>query len=373
MSDHLKQQYQLEGKKPDPQIENRVLKENVYKILILGSSGTGKTTLFKQLRQIHGTGFSKTYRLTFVDYIHEQIIYQMQLALECVKLLEEKKMMNEAGDDEKITDNFNPYTSLSDEAQKAAYVIENISHPELNDEITNAIVCLWKEEVIRNIYEKRATMKIEDSSAYFWDKVHEMNHESYIPNMKDIMLVRHRETGAVHQKLTIGKKSKNIININLFTVGGQRSERKKWNYYFQNVTAVIYVASLNSFDSVMFEDESCNMMTDSLELFDQICNNSCFEETDMILFLNKMDLFAEKIQTVPITVCPYFEDYNGDMTSCDETAHYIKNCFICQNKSSDENKPVYTHLTIATDQSNTERVFNDVLWIMIEATPMTLR
>ena len=35
-----------------------------------------------------------------------------------------------------------------------------------------------------------------------------------------------------------------------------------------------------------------------MDLFNEICNNRFFSESSMILFLNKKDLFAEKIQRV---------------------------------------------------------------------------
>ncbi len=43
------------------------------------------------------------------------------------------------------------------------------------------------------------------------------------------------------------------------------------------------------------EDETTNRMHESLRLFDSICNNKWFVNTSIILFLNKKDLFAEKI------------------------------------------------------------------------------
>ena len=59
----------------------------------------------------------------------------------------------------------------------------------------------------------------------------------------------------------------------------------------------------------MFEDDTTNAMIDSVELFEEICNLRWFIQTAMILFLNKKDLFATKIQKVPLGVC--FEDYEG--------------------------------------------------------------
>lgn len=44
-------------------------------------------------------------------------------------------------------------------------------------------------------------------------------------------------------------------------------------------------------------------------LFEQICNNKWFVNASIILFLNKKDLFEEKIKRTPLTVC--FDDYTG--------------------------------------------------------------
>ena len=52
-----------------------------------------------------------------------------------------------------------------------------------------------------------------------------------------------------------------------------------------------------------------NRMEESLKLFESIVNNRWFVETSVILFLNKKDLFEEKITTSPLTIC--FPDYSG--------------------------------------------------------------
>ena len=58
----------------------------------------------------------------------------------------------------------------------------------------------------------------------------------------------------------------------IINVGGQKSERKKWIQCFDAVTAVIFVACLNCYDEILFEDHSINSMTDQLDLFDDIRN-----------------------------------------------------------------------------------------------------
>ena len=95
----------------------------------------------------------------------------------------------------------------------------------------------------------------------------------------------------------------------MFDVGGQRSERKKWIHCFEGVTAIIFCVALSGYDLVLAEDEEMNRMMESMKLFDSICNNKWFVDTSIILFLNKKDLFAEKIRQSPLTVC--FPEYKG--------------------------------------------------------------
>ena len=52
-----------------------------------------------------------------------------------------------------------------------------------------------------------------------------------------------------------------------------------------------------------------NRMAESMKLFDSICNNRWFIDTSVILFLNKKDLFADKIRTSPLAIC--FPEYRG--------------------------------------------------------------
>lgn len=50
-------------------------------------------------------------------------------------------------------------------------------------------------------------------------------------------------------------------------------------------------------------------MSESMKLFDSICNNKWFTDTSIILFLNKKDLFADKITKSSLRTC--FPEYTG--------------------------------------------------------------
>jgi hypothetical protein len=69
------------------------------------------------------------------------------------------------------------------------------------------------------------------------------------------------------------------------------------------VTAVIFCVALSEYDLKLQEDDVTNRMAESLRLFHEICNSKWFTDTSMILFLNKKDIFEEKIEKVDLKVC----------------------------------------------------------------------
>nr|7W2Z_A Chain A, Guanine nucleotide-binding protein G(o) subunit alpha [Homo sapiens] len=150
------------------------------------------------------------------------------------------------------------------------------------------------------------------------------------------------------------------LHFRLFDVGGQRSERKKWIHCFEDVTAIIFCVDLSDYDQVLHEDETTNRMHESLMLFDSICNNKFFIDTSIILFLNKKDLFGEKIKKSPLTIC--FPEYTGPNTY-EDAAAYIQAQFESKNRSP--NKEIYCHMTCATDTNNAQVIFDAVTDIII--------
>ncbi|NXU42855.1 GNAT3 protein, partial [Drymodes brunneopygia] len=148
----------------------------------------------------------------------------------------------------------------------------------------------------------------------------------------------------------------------MFDVGGQRSERKKWIHCFEGVTCIIFCAALSAYDMVLVEDKEVNTMHKSLHLFNNICNHTCFAATSIVLFLNKKDLFQEKIAKLHLNI--YLSEYNGQNTF-EDASNYIKKQFLDLNIRK-QDKEIYCHLTCATDTQNVKFVFDAVTDIIIK-------
>ena len=178
---------------------------------------------------------------------------------------------------------------------------------EITKEIAEDISSMWKDNGIKEAYARSSEFQLNDSASYYFENVKRLAEDNYIPNDQDILRSRAKTTGIVE----VSFKVENLL-FRMIDVGGQRSERKKWLHCFQDVTSAVFCVSLSEYDLKLYEDDVTNRMHESLRLFREICNNKWFRETAMILFLNKVDLFEEKIKKVDLNVC--FPKYTGTDT-----------------------------------------------------------
>lgn len=70
-------------------------------------------------------------------------------------------------------------------------------------------------------------------------------------------------------------------------------------------------------------------MHESVRLFRQICNMEWFRDTSIILFLNKRDLFEEKIKKVDLNVA-YPKYYGGK--NVQKGKDFVRKKYIRQNR-----------------------------------------
>ena len=109
-------------------------------------------------------------------------------------------------------------------------------------------------------------------------------------------------------------------------------------HHFEDVTSVIFVASLSEYDQQLAEDPTMNRLCESLDLFSEISNSKWFARSALILFLNKRDLFEKKIASVELRharsgpddpVPSRFLDYTGG-PSPEAALRYITDRFLEQ-------------------------------------------
>uniref|UniRef100_A0A9J2PUL3 Uncharacterized protein n=1 Tax=Ascaris lumbricoides TaxID=6252 RepID=A0A9J2PUL3_ASCLU len=333
---------------------------SIVKLLLLGAGECGKSTVLKQMQILHSNGFTEdeinerkavVYNNTVTSIV--AILRAMDNVLHIQLEDPEKEIIISAG---VIS------LTLSDliKAEKAlVYRVVEVgdeSEP-FTDEVANAIVSLWNDKGVRKAYDMRSEYQLNDSAKYFLDSVMRIHEPGYRPTEQDILYSRVATTGVVEVKFKIKE-----LDFRVFDVGGQRSERRKWIHCFDNVESIIFITAISEYDQVLFEDETTNRMIESMQLFSSICNSTWFLSTAMILFLNKKDLFMEKIQRVNITTA--FPDYEGGQ-NYEEAVNYIKLKFSELNLNPDK-KTIYMHETCATDTNQVQLVITSVIDTIIQ-------
>ncbi|XP_072374567.1 guanine nucleotide binding protein (G protein), alpha activating activity polypeptide O, b isoform X2 [Scyliorhinus torazame] len=310
------------------------------KLLLLGAGESGKSTIVKQMKIIHEDGFSGDDVKQYKPVVYSNTIQSLAAIVRAMDTLG-----IEYGDKERKAD-----------AKMVCDVVSRMEDTEpFSPELLSAMIRLWTDSGMVECFSRSREYQLNDSAQYYLDSLDRIGGNDYQPTEQDILRTRVKTTGIVETHFTF----KNL-HFRLFDVGGQRSERKKWIHCFEDVTAIIFCVALSGYDQVLHEDETTNRMHESLKLFDSICNNKWFTDTSIILFLNKKDIFEDKIKKSPLKIC--FPEYTGPNMFA-EAVSYIQSQYETKNKSA--NKEIYTHITCATDTNNILFVFDAVTDVIV--------
>ncbi|XP_044309342.1 guanine nucleotide-binding protein subunit alpha-11 [Varanus komodoensis] len=325
-----------ESKRINAEIEKQLRRDKrdarrELKLLLLGTGESGKSTFIKQMRIIHGSGYSEEDKKGFTKLVYQNIFTAMQSmirAMETLKILykyeqnKDNALLIRDVDVEKVSSFEQPYVS--------------------------AIKTLWNDPGIQECYDRRREYQLSDSAKYYLTDVDRIATPGYLPTQQDVLRVRVPTTGIIEYPFDL----ENII-FRMVDVGGQRSERRKWIHCFENVTSIMFLVALSEYDQVLVESDNENRMEESKALFRTIITYPWFQNSSVILFLNKKDLLEDKIMYSHIA--DYFPEYDGPPRDAQAAREYILKMFVDLNPDSD--KIIYSHFTCATDTENIRFVF----------------
>ncbi|KRY49136.1 Guanine nucleotide-binding protein G(q) subunit alpha, partial [Trichinella britovi] len=270
------------------------------KLLLLGTGESGKSTFIKQMKIIHGSGYSDEDKRGLIRVVFQNIFMAMQAMIRAMDTLkvpygdpsnEEKAVIIRAIDYESVTTFEEPYVS---------YIRD-----------------LWNDKGILEVYDRRREYQLTDSAKYYLSDIDRISQPNYLPTEQDILRVRVPTTGIIEYPFDLEQ-----IIFRMVDVGGQRSERRKWIHCFENVTSIMFLVALSEYDQVLVE-----------------CDNE--------------DLLEEKIMTSHLV--DYFPEYDGPPRDAIAAREFILKTFVDLNPDAD--KIIYSHFTCATDTENIRFVF----------------
>ncbi|KAG8985945.1 Guanine nucleotide-binding protein alpha-2 subunit [Tulasnella sp. JGI-2019a] len=302
-----------------------------FKILLLGAGESGKSTVVKQMKIIHNGGYTPEELEFFRPIVYKNLLDAAQLIILAMKKL---------GVDYADNRNRTHGTTILE------YRIESDPTMILESHIAEAITSILQDPILPQVLDQSHTFYLPDSAMYFFSQLPRIRANDYVPTETDVLRARAKTSGIMETHFKLGPE----LSIRMYDVGGQRSERKKWIHCFENVTSIIFCVALSEYDQVLLEEASQNRMDESLILFESVINSRWFQRTSMILFLNKIDVFKEKLRKSPME--RHFPEYTGGQ-DISKAAKYILWRFHMVNRAK---LAIYPHLTQATDTSNIKLV-----------------
>ena len=361
---------------------HRLHEESKIKLLLLGTGESGKSTIFKQMRILYGSPKSHDDLRMYGVIVRSNIVTavrklcQLTKAIGYVQKLDEESSAATAADLNDVSgmtpreaydqimahlvDNTaaEPFPSLSEERIERDWVgrssragLEMNKNATLFLQHVEAIRVLWQSTTIRNVWMKRAQANINDSHNEYLSNLSRIASADSRPTDKDILLSRVRTTQVTVEKFIVEDSE-----MEVYDVGGQRSVRKNWLSCFDNVDAVIFVAALSEYDQNLAEARKTNRMVEALNLFDSVVKHQSFKDTPILLFLNKKDIFAEKIAYSNIADSAFFSDYAGPPNDFDHGVLYFIQRFEDFMEGEEGFADAFIHVTCATDTNNMEFV-----------------
>lgn len=302
------------------------------KILLLGAGDSGKSTFFRQIKMLHRQPFSTEERLFFRSVIYENIhssATRLILAMKKIGATVDAHVLQ-------IADR------LAGRSASGAL--------ELTAEVVADLREIWSHSTTQMIIDRISDFQIQQTIIYFMNELDRIAALDYLPTDLDIFHSRSRTTGIL--EMTFTYKGTDLV---LTDVGGQRSERKKWIHCFQDVTCVLFFASLCEFEQKLFEDESVNRFQESLELFEEIANSHWFRNTPIVLLLNKKDLLKSRLPRIDFSKWFPDDPSLGPSPSFTTAARFIQSKYVSLNHNP--LRQITVHFTCALSTANTAKVF----------------
>ncbi|GLT39066.1 hypothetical protein SLA2020_132740 [Shorea laevis] len=317
-------------------LEQRALQ----KILLVGSSGSGTSTIFKQAKILYrDVPFSDDERENIKLTIQTNVYGYLGILLEGRERFEEESLAEMK--QRKSSDETDP-TGSTDNDVKTVYSIGprlkafsdwllktmvsgNLEaiFPAATREYAPLVEELWNDVAIQSTYKRRSELEMLPSVAnYFLERAVHILRTDYEPSDLDILHAEGvtssnglacldfsfpQSTG--DENINTADQHDSLLRYQLIRVQARGfGENCKWLEMFEDVGLVIFCVTLSDYDQ--FSVDGTNKMLQNRRFFESIVTHPTFEQMDFLLILNKFDLFEEKIEKAPLSQCDWFDDFH---------------------------------------------------------------
>ena len=295
--------------------------DETIKVLLLGGSDAGKSTLLKMMRLVWAEEFEAEERSEI------RVAIQGNILMGFVMILEHFHKLG--------LEFRNPESRIYEE------VIKQTETPIRAFQLSLACARAWemlsREDGIKKSCSLGNEYALHDNFARFSGDLFRLLSPDFVPTDADVLNARVRTSGITEAVFDTDTHTK---MFHVFDHSGARSERKKWVHTFDGNHCLIFVAPLSGYNQCLIEDTTSNQLDEALKLFEVLLSLTWFKRSPIFLVLNKMDLLLEKIKSYPITKC--WPEYEGSLDDSENVITFIKNKFLKLADVAGRSVKVYT-------------------------------
>eukprot|EP01084_Bolivina_argentea_P065401 119201_1 len=331
------------------------LKKRKHQCILLGTTGSGKSTFLKQLSYIFdGSDLSSEKRLQ----ASEQRLAAIKPVLKR-NVIEAMKTLASMS------------TSLAEEGKDTGVSMENV---EIRDKVSqmycreyfSIFLCkdfktLLEDEGIKNTikYKKEFEyFQLIDSYQYLFNNMHKYCVSNYVPTFMDFIHCYESTKGI--NKIKFALTDRDVLRDDIYEIsdfGGWPNTSKQmlqiWTTDF-DVSMLFYVINLGGYC-----EEYChrNKLKQDIAFFGELVNTfkGCSGMV-WIIILNKYDLFREYVLNCKIPINDYFNDFDGDNEDIQQIIEFVIKKLLYQIKDSKDSEAVENTCIhfLVTNAINTE-------------------
>eukprot|EP01126_Amoeba_proteus_P017036 TRINITY_DN1804_c1_g1_i4.p1 TRINITY_DN1804_c1_g1~~TRINITY_DN1804_c1_g1_i4.p1 ORF type:complete len:353 (-),score=77.17 TRINITY_DN1804_c1_g1_i4:71-1129(-) len=334
-----------EERRIEKEIKACAQKVNATKVLLLGTGNSGKSTFCKQLSLLYGGNnqYLEYQRVpkTFLQLIEDSILFSIQAIS---RYITEQDQVGWPPSD---------LVSITDRGQ-------SLSKQNFFDDVT----LFFQDDMVKRVLAEKGDYLFLPGGTY--GMTHIINNlpkyyaPNFVPSDEDLVTVRIKTTG-INETYFEANRTHFVI----CDVGGQRSERRKWIKCFSDVDAVVFFVAINEYDMQVEEARNVDALMDSLDQWKSITSLDILHETCFILFLNKIDLFKEKIKHVPLT--SIFGDYSSFSETLESREEVEKGIAYFEKayRKTFKGKHLHVHPTCILDQNLCQKIFSSIQDVIV--------
>ncbi|KDN40479.1 hypothetical protein RSAG8_08099, partial [Rhizoctonia solani AG-8 WAC10335] len=199
---------------------------------------------------------------------------------------------------------------------------------------------------------KQTGLFIEEISGFFLNDIERIASPGYVPTDDDILRSRIKTIGPTETILPCLELG---LEWRIYDVGGARRQRAKWAPFFDDMDSIAVMVPVSAFDQVLAEDPSVNRLQDSFDMWRDLCKTTILRHIPVLLLLNKIDLLEKKLHA-GIKISEYLVSYGDRPNELKSVLQYLNAHFIGlrERSGTPDLAPCYIHRTSLVNRATTQ-------------------